>query len=47
LRRFLDDASLRRAIGDRVAAIHRSLKTDADAEAAAGVIEPVQARGLV
>jgi hypothetical protein len=45
LRRFLDDASLRRAIGDRVAAIHRSLKTDA--EAAAGVIELMQARGLV
>jgi hypothetical protein len=47
LRRFLDDAPLRRANGDRVAAIHRSLKTDADAEAAAGVIELLQARGLV
>lgn len=47
LLRFFDDASLRRAIGDRYAAIHRSLKTYSDAEAAAGAIELMQARGLV
>ena len=44
-RRFFDGASLRRDIDARYAGIHPSLRTDA--EAAAGVIALIQARGLV
>lgn len=47
LSRFFGDEELRRRVGHRYVEVHRALKTDADAEAATGIIELMQARGLV